>query len=97
MPEDEAARIGFDGTTRLIEMLADPVEAPHHARILLALGISGGAGAFEAIEAWAVQGPADGEVDRAGFRAWQTLPFALGKLARRDPRALARLAAFFDA
>ena len=97
MPEDEAARIGADGTARLIEMLADPAEAPHHARILLALGISGGPGAFEAIEAWVVEAPADGEIDRAGFRAWQTLPFALGKLARRDPRAFARLAALFDA
>jgi hypothetical protein len=97
MPEDEAARIGADGTARLIEMLADPDEAPHHARILLALGISGGEGAFEAIHAWTVQGLADGELDRAGFRAWQALPFALGKLARRDPRALARLAAVFDA
>lgn len=97
MPEDEAARIGVEGTARLIEMLADPAEAPHHARILLALGISGGAGAFEAIDAWVAQAPAGGEIDRAGFRAWQTLPFALGKLARRDPRALARVAAFVDA
>ncbi len=97
MPEDEAARIGAEGTARLIEMLGDPGEAPHHARILLALGISGGEGAFEAIRTWAEQGPADGELDRAGFRAWQVLPFALGKLARRDPRALARLAASFDA
>jgi hypothetical protein len=97
MPEDEAARIGAEGAARLIEMLADPNEAPHHARVLLALGIWGGDGAFEAITVWAAQEPAIGELDRSAFRAWQALPFALGKLARRDPRALARLAASFGA
>ena len=97
MDDEEASRIGAAGAARLVEMLGDPDESPHHARILLALGISNREGAFEAISEWTVQRAADGELDRNEFRAWQALPFALGKLAHRDPRALARLAACFDA
>lgn len=113
MPEAEAARIGPEGAARLVEMLADPEEQPHHARILLALGIWGGEGALEAMRDWAAlflnggkkgnrgNGGKDGgegrEIDRDRFRAWQVLPFALGKLAHRDPRAVAELAACFDA
>ncbi len=109
MPEDEAMRIGPEGAARLVEMLADPEEQPHHARILLALGIWGGEGALEAMRDWASlslnganggNGGEDGEgseIDRDRFRAWQVLPFALGRLARRDPRAVAELAACFDA
>lgn len=107
MPEDEAARIGPEGAARLIEMLSDPEEQPHHARILLALGIWGGEGALEAMRDWASlslnggnggQGGGEGrEIDRDRFRAWQVLPYALGKLAHRDPRAIAELAACFDA
>lgn len=97
MSEDEAARIGPAGAARLVEMLADPAERPHHARILLALGSCGGSGALEAIQAWWAALPADGELDRATFRAWQNLPFALGRLARREPRAVAELAGRFDA
>lgn len=97
LPEDEAARIGARGAARLVEMLADPDEKPHHARILLALGIWGGDGALEAMRNWASLSQAGGEIDRDRFRAWQVLPFALGKLARRDSRAVAELAARFDA
>ena len=97
MDEVEASRIGAEGVARLVEMLGDSDEKPHHARILLALGISGGEGAFEAISQWAERQPAEGELDRSEFRAWQTFPFALGKLAHRDPRVLSRLAACFDA
>lgn len=97
LPEDEAARIGAQGAARLVEMLADPEEQPHHARILLALGIWGGEGALEAMRNWASLSQAEGEIDRDRFRAWQVLPFALGKLARRDSRAVAELAARFDA
>lgn len=100
MPEDEAVRIGPEGAARLIEMLADPEEQPHHARILLALGIWGGEGALEAMRDWALlflNGGEGSEIDRDRFRAWQVLPFALGKLAHRDPRAVAELAACFDA
>jgi len=101
MPEQEAAQIGADGAARLVEMLADPEEKQSHARILLALGISGADGAFEAIRAFTerevARAPVSGELDRDTFRAWQVLPFALGKLAPRDPRALAQLAECFDA
>ena len=90
LPEEEALRIGPEGARRLIEMLADPAESRSHANILLALGLCGQPGAFAAIAGWADR-PREGEIDRDRFRAWQALPFALGHLARHDPRALARL------
>ena len=94
---EQAARIGADGGARLIELLADPQEKRNHGRILLALGIWGGPGAFEAIEGWRAAALAGGELDRSTFRAWQALPFALGQLASRDARALAQLAGCFEA
>lgn len=92
LPFEEAAKIGPEGAAALVALLADPSESAVHANALLALGISGQPGAYEAIDAWA-RAPRDGEVDRSVFRAWQTLPHALGHLARRDPRALDALAA----
>ena len=92
LPEDQAGRIGPDGCARLVELLGDPAEAQSHAEILLAIGHCGPEGGLEAIAAWADQ-PREGEIDRATFRAWQTLPFALAKLAEHDPRAVARLTA----
>jgi len=71
-------------------MLVDPAEQGHHANILVALGLCAQPGVFEAIAAWADR-PRDGEIDRDTFRAWQALPYALGHLARQDPRALERL------
>lgn len=97
MPQDEAARIGPAGGARLIEMLADPEERPHHARILLALGSWGGSGAIEAIRSWRAGLPAKGELDRGTFRAWQSLPFALARLARQEPGVVADLTGRFDA
>ncbi|MBY0400419.1 hypothetical protein K2X89_09010 [Myxococcota bacterium] len=97
MPEDDAARIGPAGVARLVEMLGDPAERPHQARILLALGSAGGAFALEAIRGWLDALPGEGELDRATFRAWQNLPFALGRLAHREPRAVAELVARFEA
>lgn len=98
LPEDEATRIGPEGALRLLEMLADPAERDNHARILIALGFSAPPGACEAIEAWqATALPAEGELDRSAFRAWQALPFALGHLADRDPEAIASLEAFMNA
>ena len=90
--EDQAARIGPEGCARLIELLGDAEEARSHAEILLAIGHCGPEGGLEAIAAWADQ-PREGEIDRATFRAWQALPFALAKLAEHDPRAVARLSA----
>lgn len=90
LPEDQAARIGPEGAARLMEMLADPAEGEHHANILVALGLCAQPGVFEAIAGWADR-PRVGEIDRRTFRAWQALPYALGHLARHDPRALERL------
>ncbi|MEZ4331984.1 MAG: hypothetical protein R3F35_09515 [Myxococcota bacterium] len=97
MPRAEAERIGPAGAARLVEMLADPAERTHHARVLLALGTCGAPGALEAIRAWAASAPRAGELDRARFRAWQMLPHALGRLASHDPRAVEELVARFDA
>ncbi len=92
MPPEEADRIGADGCARLVEMLGEPEEAANQAQILLAIGHCAPEGGLEAIAAWAEQ-PRDGEIDRATFRAWQVLPFALARLAEHDPRAVARLTA----
>jgi hypothetical protein len=96
LPLDRAAQIDAEGAVRLVWMLEDPDERAHHANILMALGVCRQPFAFEAIAAWAAL-PRTGEVDRATFRAWQTLPQALGRLARHDRRALALLAAQFAA
>jgi len=90
MPEEAAAAIGPEGCERLIEMLGDPGERASHGQIMVAIGICGPAGGFEAVSAWA-DAEREGEVDRDTFRAWQALPFALGHLARHDRRALDRL------
>ena len=90
MPEEEAAKIGPEGCARLVEMLADPREAAHHGQIMIALGICAPAGGFEALRAWADQ-PRVGGIDRATFRGFQALPFALGHLAEHDRRAITRL------
>ena len=91
LPLDRAEKLGAEGTARLIAMLEDSAEREHHANILMALAASGQPDAYDAIAAWATL-PRTGEVDRATFRAWQTLPHALGELARREPRALDLLA-----
>ncbi|MFP8881091.1 MAG: hypothetical protein VCE43_17390 [Myxococcota bacterium] len=96
LPLDRAAQIDAAGAARLVSMLEDPDERAHHANILMALGVCVQPSAYEAIAAWAAQ-PRAGEVDRATFRAWQTLPQALGRLARHDGRALTLLAAQLDA
>ncbi|MCP4906878.1 MAG: hypothetical protein GY910_18045 [bacterium] len=90
MPEERAERIGPAGCVRLLEMLTDPGESRSHGQILVAIGLCGPPGGFEAIRDWA-EAPRSGEVDRATFRAWQALPFALGHLARHDRRALTGL------
>jgi len=97
MPRDEVARIGPAGAQRLLEMLADPAERDNDGRILIALGISAPPGSLTAIEAWQAAMPAAGEIDRATFRAWQALPFALGDLASHDPKAIPVLEAFMNA
>lgn len=96
LPEEASQRIGPEGCARLVELLADADERRHHATILVALGRCGPEGGLEAIEAW-VEGfereAGEGEIDRARFRAWQVLPFALSALAEHDPRAVDALAA----
>lgn len=77
-----------EGVARLIEMLEEPNEAPSRSRILLALGIRGGRGVYEAIERFASRQP-EGEVSYAEYKARLMALVALGYLARTDPRSLA--------
>jgi hypothetical protein len=88
--EESFAQIGPEGCARLVEMLVDPGESKHHAQILMAIGGCNPRGGFEAIRDWADK-PRVGEIDRATFRAWQALPYALGYLAAHDRRAIDRL------
>ncbi len=92
MPEAEATRIGPVATVRLISLLEDEAERSTHAKTLLALGMSGQQGALGAVSNWA-GAPRGGEVDRATYRAWQALPFALAHVAQWDRRAIGRLEA----
>jgi hypothetical protein len=90
LPYDDARALDDAGVARLAEMLADPGESTHHGNIVLALGMSGGSGAFEALTGFA-SSPVTGEVDRAEFRARTQLGRAMGYLCHDDPRALAWL------
>ena len=92
VPYAEARKLTDAGAARLAEMLEDPAEARHHAQIAEVLGMSGRAGAYEAIARAAAARPA-GEVDRATLRTRVAILAALGHLARSDDRALADLAA----
>jgi len=96
MPEEDLERIAGDGCARLIEMLADPEEADAHGRVLLGLARCADSGGYEAIMSWVDQ-PRTGELDRATFRAWQMVSFALARLAEDDERAIDRLAERLDA
>ena len=87
MPYAAAAQVTHVGSTRLVEMLGEPGEAAAHPQVLTALGMSGHAGSYEALVAFAVQ-LGGGEIDRQQFRAWRALPGAMGYLARKDPRAI---------
>jgi len=92
VPPEAARELGAAGVARLIEMLDDPSEAPHHAQILELLGMSGHPDAYAAVAATAVDEPT-GEVDRAQLRKRVAVLAALGHLAREDDRALADLEA----
>jgi len=92
VPYAEARKLTDAGAARLAEMLDDPAEARHRAQILEVLGMSGRAGAYEAISRVAAA-PPTGEVDGATLRARVAVRIALGHLARSDDRALADLAA----
>ena len=87
LPAEAARDLSGPAIARLVEMLADPQEAPHHANIALALGYSGHRDAYPALAALLAT-PLAGEVDRDAFRTQTTTRLAMGQLARRDPRAL---------
>ena len=87
LPYEQASGLDTAAVNRLIEMLADPSEAPHHGNIVLALGMSGHPDAFAALSEFASDPPI-GEVDRNTFRAHTHSLLAMGHLAREDDRAL---------
>jgi len=91
IPHGKAAALDSAGAARLAGMLSEPGEKPHHAKILIALGMSQQPGSFETLVAFS-QNAKSGEMDRSEFQAWRVLPTAMGHLARHDERALAWLA-----
>jgi hypothetical protein len=91
LPYAEVRALGPAAAGRLVALLRDAGEAEHHANVVLALGILGAPGAYEALLQWS-DGLGQGEVDRTGFRARRALPYAMGHLARSDARAVAWLA-----
>jgi hypothetical protein len=92
VPPEEVNALDSAGIERLIEMLGDPAEAPHHAQILEVLGMSGRSEAYAAVASAAAEEPT-GEVDRAQLRKRVAILVALGHFARDDDRALAALEA----
>jgi hypothetical protein len=87
LPYKRASSLDATAVRRLIEMLADPVETPHHGNVVLALGMSGHSDAFAALSEFA-NNPPTGEVDRNTLRARTHTLLAMGHLARVDARAL---------
>jgi len=90
LPLERARALTPAAIARLAQMLADPAEQPHRANIVMALGMSGGEGAYEALAAYASQIPS-GEVDADEYRAQLALRGAMGHLAASDSRALRHL------
>jgi hypothetical protein len=90
IPYEQARALTPQGVRRLVQMLEDPAEAEHHANIVVALGMSENASAYDALARLASLEPR-GELDRRQYRVRNALPFALGHLARADRRALSLL------
>jgi len=96
VPAEDVRALDSTGVERLIEMLGDPAEAPHHAQILEMLGMSGRPNAYAAVANAAAEEPT-GEIDRAELRKRVAVLVALGHLARDDDRALTTLEAAVQA
>lgn len=75
-----------EATAHLAEILEDPAFAPHHSNAILALGISGHPGSYEALIAYPLV--LEGEVSRQTYRSFVTLQTAMGHLGRQDERAV---------
>lgn len=86
----EVEALGPRGVAHLARMLADPKQAPHHARILEVLGRRGGATAYRAVARHAATDPT-GEVADSTFRSQIALRFAMGRLAREQDGAFTYL------
>ena len=87
VPFEEAHALSAVGVSRLIEMLPDPEYTQHRSNIVLALGMSGRPGAYEALERYASQDPHE-PVTATEYQARMNVPPAMGHLARQDDRAL---------
>jgi hypothetical protein len=90
VPYEQAHALTPAGVQRLARMLDDPGEEEHRVNIIVALGMSENPLAYPALEKYWLHEPV-GEVSRSEYRARCALPFALGHLARGEPRALALL------
>ena len=87
LPEERARDCSQACAARLIEMLDDQGERRHHANILRVLGFSPHPRAYEALASFAAHEP-EGDVPGAVYNARVETMLALGRHAKRDPRAL---------
>jgi hypothetical protein len=87
IPYEAARELTPEAVVRLAEMLESPEDAPYRANIVMALGMSGQPGAYEALAAYADQSP-EGLIEGTESRARLVIPLAMGHLAQRDQRAL---------
>ena len=86
LPFEAAQALPPEATEHLAEILWDPELAPHHPNAILALGMSGHPGSYEALVAYPL--PLQGEVSRQTYRALIALQTAMGHLGRQDERAV---------
>jgi len=86
VPYGEARTLTDAGAARLAEMLDDPAEAQHHAQIAEVLGMSGRAGAYEAIARAAAAARRRGATADCAGRAWRR---SCGAARSRDSRSRA--------
>jgi hypothetical protein len=90
IPYEPARALTPAGVARLAEMLENPEDGPYRANIVMALGLSGQARAYEALAAYAARA-SEGQLEGPESRARLVIPLAMGHLAQSDDRALAYL------
>ena len=86
LPFEAAGALPPEATAHLAEILEDPELARHHSNAILALGMSGHPGSYEALIAYPLV--LEGEVSRQTYRKLVALQTAMGHLGRQDERAV---------
>ena len=89
-PPEYGAQIGDAGAAHLAELLEDAEYAKHHATLIEALAASDWPGAYPALAAYDARDRGE-QIHASTLRALRALRVAMGRVARRDNRALAWL------